>query len=96
MTLLRSPSLRNPLPWALAALMLLVLGLPSSKPLFAALFPALDRPLYEQDSFIALLSLEAGPSLHVARRIRCPSARAGRGTRRHRPVDRLRPDATVE
>lgn len=49
-------ALRDPLPWTLAALALLVLGLPSAKPLFAALFPALDRPLYEQDSFVALLA----------------------------------------
>jgi len=60
MTLPRSPLLRDPLPWSLAALMLLVLGLPSLKPLFAALFPALDRPLYEQDSFAALLWAHAG------------------------------------
>jgi osmoprotectant transport system permease protein len=60
MTLPRSPPLRDPLPWALAALVLLVLGLPAAKPLFAALFPALDRPLYEQDSFAALLGAHAG------------------------------------
>ena len=47
--------LRDPLPWALAALLLLTLGMAHLKPLFAALFPALDRPLYEQDSFLALL-----------------------------------------
>nr|WP_316639208.1 ABC transporter permease [uncultured Roseateles sp.] len=47
--------LRDPLAWALAALALLVLGMPQLKPLFAALFPELDRPLYEQDSFAALL-----------------------------------------
>lgn len=46
---------RDPLPWAWAALALLTLGMPTFKPLFAALFPALDRPLYEQDSFVALL-----------------------------------------
>jgi osmoprotectant transport system permease protein len=46
---------REPLPWALAALVLLAVGMPYFKPLFAALFPALDRPLYEQDSFVALL-----------------------------------------
>jgi osmoprotectant transport system permease protein len=41
---------------ALAALALagLVLGMPRLKPLFAALYPALDRPLYEGDSFLAL------------------------------------------
>jgi len=46
---------RDPLPWALAALLALVWGMPALKPLFAAAFPALDRPLYEQDSFAALL-----------------------------------------
>jgi osmoprotectant transport system permease protein len=46
---------RDPLPWLLAALLLLVLGMPLLRPVFAAMFPALDRPLYEQDSFVALL-----------------------------------------
>lgn len=46
---------RHPLPWAVAGLLALAAGLPWAKPLFAALFPALDRPLYEQDSFLALL-----------------------------------------
>jgi len=46
---------RDPLPWAAAALLALVWGMPHLKPLFAAAFPALDRPLYEQDSFAALL-----------------------------------------
>jgi osmoprotectant transport system permease protein len=47
--------LRDPLPWLLAALVALVLGMPLLRPLFAAAFPALDRPLYEQDSFVSLL-----------------------------------------
>ena len=47
---------RDPLAWALAALLLLTVGMPHLKPWFAASFPALDRPLYEQDSFVALLS----------------------------------------
>ena len=59
MTRLVHPALRDPLPWALAALLLLALGLPSAKPLFAALFPTLDRPLYEQDSFVVLLASHA-------------------------------------
>ena len=46
---------RDPLPWAGAALLALAWGMPLLKPLFAAGFPALDRPLYEQDSFAALL-----------------------------------------
>ena len=45
---------RDPLPWALAALLLLVFGMAWLKPLFAALFPALERPVYAQDSFLAL------------------------------------------
>ncbi len=52
---MKASLLRDPLPWLLAALVLLVLGMPMLRPLFAAVFPALDRPLYEQDSFIALL-----------------------------------------
>jgi osmoprotectant transport system permease protein len=46
--------LRDPLWWALAALLLLVFGISWLKPLFATLFPALERPVYEQDSFWAL------------------------------------------
>ncbi len=46
---------RQPLPWAVAGLLALAIGMPWAKPLFAALFPALDRPMYEQDSFLALL-----------------------------------------
>ncbi len=45
---------RDPLPWALAALLLLVFGMAWLKPLFAALFPALERPVYAQDSFLGL------------------------------------------
>jgi osmoprotectant transport system permease protein len=46
--------LREPFWWALAALLLLVFGISWLKPLFATLFPALQRPVYEQDSFLAL------------------------------------------
>ena len=46
---------RDPLAWAVLALPGLAWGMPALKPLFAALFPALDRPLYEQDTFAALL-----------------------------------------
>jgi len=55
MSTTRRPLLHNPLPWVLVTLALLALGMPLFKPLFAALFPALDRPLYEQDSFAGLL-----------------------------------------
>ena len=41
--------------WSALALMALVLLMPASKPVFAALFPWLDRPLYEQDSFPRLV-----------------------------------------
>lgn len=46
---------RDPLPWAIAGLLLLAAGLPQLESTFAALFPALDRPIYRQDSFLALL-----------------------------------------
>ncbi len=47
--------LHDPLPWALGALLALAFGMAHLKPLFAVIFPQLERPLYEQDSFIALL-----------------------------------------
>ena len=40
--------------WMLALLALAVLGLAELKPVFAALFPALERPMYEQDAFSSL------------------------------------------
>lgn len=46
--------LRDPLPWSAAALLLLVLGMPRLQPLFVALFPQLDRPMYLQQSFAEL------------------------------------------
>ena len=46
---------RDPLVWLAAALVLAVLGMGQLKPLFAALYPELERPMYEQDSFLALL-----------------------------------------
>lgn len=61
--------LRDPLPWSFAALLLLAFGMPRLQPLFAALFPALDRPMYQQDSFAALLQshlLIVGASSAVA------------------------------
>ena len=56
----RRHGLREPLWWALAALALATVGLPHARPLFAALFPQLDRPLYEQDTFAALLLAHVG------------------------------------
>jgi osmoprotectant transport system permease protein len=41
--------------WTALALAALVVAMPHLKPLFAALFPWLDRPLYEQDTFINLM-----------------------------------------
>ena len=46
---------RDPLAWALAALLFLALDMQALRPLFAAAFPALDRPLYEQEGFGTLL-----------------------------------------
>ena len=41
--------------WAVLALAALVIGLPYSQPLFAALFPQLERPVYTQEPFAQLL-----------------------------------------
>ena len=41
--------------WTLALLLALAYGLPHSQPLFAALFPALPRPVYLQEPLAALL-----------------------------------------
>lgn len=42
--------------WSAIAFAALILLMPELKPLFAALFPWLDRPLYEQDSFLHLVA----------------------------------------
>ncbi|MEA1065462.1 ABC transporter permease [Apirhabdus apintestini] len=47
-------ALRSSLFWLGLAFCALLLWLPHGAPLFHALFPALDRPVYLQDSFIAL------------------------------------------
>ena len=47
--------LKNPLLWAVLVLAALVLGLPHSRPLFAAFFPQLERPVYSQESFAQLM-----------------------------------------
>ena len=41
--------------WASLTLLALVMYLPYSQPLFASLFPALERPLYQQEPFAELL-----------------------------------------
>ena len=51
---------KEPLWWALAALVLGVFGMAHLRPLFAALFPQLDRPVYAQDSFAALVLAHLG------------------------------------
>ena len=45
---------RDPLVWWALVLAALVLGMPSLRPIFAALFPSLERPVYELDSFADL------------------------------------------
>ena len=45
---------RDPLAWSIAALVFLVFGMNALRPLFAAAFPELQRPIFEQDSFVAL------------------------------------------
>jgi len=46
---------RDPLVWAMTVLVVLTFGMDSLRPLFAAAFPALERPVYEQDTFLALV-----------------------------------------
>jgi osmoprotectant transport system permease protein len=48
------------LPWLVIALAALVIGMPALTPLFAWAFPELDRPMYAQDSFGALLAAHVG------------------------------------
>jgi osmoprotectant transport system permease protein len=45
---------RDPLAWSAAGFMALVWLMPALMPIFAALFPTLERPVYAQDSFVAL------------------------------------------
>lgn len=65
-----APASRDPLAWTGLVLVALVLAMPSARPLFAALFPELDRPLYQQDPFLALaathLALVAASSAAAA------------------------------
>ena len=51
--------LREPWAWGSAVLLLLAAVMPHAGPPFAALFPELDRPVYQQDSFLALLGAHA-------------------------------------
>ncbi len=46
--------LRDQLFWLIALFVALIFWLPYSQPLFAALFPQLPRPVYQQESFAAL------------------------------------------
>lgn len=46
--------LRDPLLWLVVLFIALLLGLPHSAVLFSALFPQLPRPVYLQESFVAL------------------------------------------
>ena len=48
-TLYTSPAL-----WACALLIALTLGMPLLQPMFAQIFPELERPIYTQDSFLQL------------------------------------------
>jgi hypothetical protein len=47
-------AVHDPLAWSIAARVILVLGMSTLRPLFAAAFPELQRPIFEQDSFVAL------------------------------------------
>lgn len=45
---------RDPLPWFTVVLLLFVFGMNELRPIFAAAFPQLDRPIFTQDTFPAL------------------------------------------
>ncbi len=47
--------LHDPLPWLVLLMIVATVGMPATKPIFAAMFPALDRPMYEQASFTTLV-----------------------------------------
>ncbi len=51
---------RDPLAWSAGLLVLLVFGMPALRPLFAALFPRLERPVYAGDAFWSLLLAHLG------------------------------------
>jgi osmoprotectant transport system permease protein len=59
----KAPRWCDPLPWSGLALVAVVVLMPLTKPLFALLFPALQRPFFELDSIADLL---AGHVLVVA------------------------------
>lgn len=46
--------LRDPLLWLIAVFIALLVAMPYSGALFSALFPQLPRPVYQQESFVAL------------------------------------------
>lgn len=46
--------LSDPLLWLIVAFLALLAGLPYSQAVFGALFPQLPRPVYQQESFMAL------------------------------------------
>lgn len=47
--------LKDPLPWVTLLLIALVCGMTSLDGLFHWMFPALDRPVYQQESFASLV-----------------------------------------
>lgn len=49
---------RDPLPWTAAAFVALLFGMPALRPLFAAAFPALERPYYSGASFPSLVAAQ--------------------------------------
>src|SRR5471032_122439 len=75
--------LKDPLPWVTLLLIALVFGMTSLGGLFHWLFPALDRPVYQQESFAALVEahlLLVGISSFIAVMI---GVAAGVGVTRH-------------
>ena len=52
---MRGRLVRDPLLWLILSMAAATFLMPLARPVFASLFPQLDRPIYEQDSFPALV-----------------------------------------
>ncbi len=74
----------DPLPWAAVVTLALVFGLPRLRPLFAAAFPELDRPVYVGDRFWVLLLDHLG--LVAASSLAATVAAVGAGILVTRPI----------
>lgn len=52
--------LRDPILWAGLAFVLLLLFMPATRPVFSALFPGIDPPVFQRETFLTLFLSHAG------------------------------------